>query len=217
MLTCFWVFYAHFITINDQAASKKTWQFSHAMPPHYCDVTWRDETRNEVILQRTDCSSLFSYLKTRRLPWFDHVVWLLLGCRLPNDIPFVELISSTRSVGWHHLHFRDVVKRNVRQHTHNRLACACTGLHWIVWLALIRLSSLDIDHPRSSQSRYSHVEFLPHWYYNKNLLPPSNILFLILKKNIRNELIASCPMKIISCFIWFSKWNGDFCKQRTNH
>jgi len=48
-------------------------------------VTWRDKIRNEVILQRTSCRTLFSDLKTSRLGWLGHVC-RLSECRLPNNI-----------------------------------------------------------------------------------------------------------------------------------
>ena len=73
---------------------------------------WRDSLRNEVILQRTCCSSLFDFIWQQgalvRFAMFLTFVYQKI-------FSVVELISGNRSVARHLLRFWNVVKRDPRQ------------------------------------------------------------------------------------------------------
>ena len=76
-------------------------------------ITWRDKVTNEAVLAHTGSKSMFQTLKVRRLRWLGHLRRMPDG-RLPKDILYRELCAGSRGRGRPLLHFKDVVKRDMK-------------------------------------------------------------------------------------------------------
>ena len=49
------------------------------------NITWQDKVPNNTVLERAGCTSMFTLLKQRRMPWLGHVVRMDNG-RIPKDL-----------------------------------------------------------------------------------------------------------------------------------
>jgi len=76
-------------------------------------TSWKDKVPNTGVLSRASLPSMFTLLRQRRLPWLGHVHRMEDG-RIPKDILYGQLATGKRDTGRPQLHYRDVVKRDLK-------------------------------------------------------------------------------------------------------
>lgn len=77
-------------------------------------ISWHDHITNKDILAKTNVLAKFSVLSQRRLRWpWLHIV-RIRDDRIPKDILYSKLETSSRPTGRPHLRFKDVCKRDIK-------------------------------------------------------------------------------------------------------
>ena len=76
-------------------------------------ISWQDRVSNTKGLSQANLLSMSNLLRQRRLCWMGHV-YCMEDCHIPNDIPYGELASGTRSKGRWQMLYKDVCKRDMK-------------------------------------------------------------------------------------------------------
>ncbi|XP_055898268.1 uncharacterized protein LOC129928329 [Biomphalaria glabrata] len=76
-------------------------------------VTWKEKLCNSEILARSGIPSIFTALRLLRLCWLGHVR-RMEDKRIPKVILYRQLATGTRKTGHPHLHYIDVIKRDLK-------------------------------------------------------------------------------------------------------
>ena len=76
-------------------------------------ITWKDKISNTKVLQQTGTPSMHNLLMQCHMCWLGHVKCMGNG-RIPKDIIYCELITSSQLKGWTQLRFQAVCKCDMK-------------------------------------------------------------------------------------------------------
>ena len=73
-------------------------------------ITWQDKIPNTTVLKKAKCSSIHALLSQRHLRWLGRICRMGKG-RIPKDLFYGKLETSTCKTGYPLIRFKDVCKR----------------------------------------------------------------------------------------------------------
>ncbi|KAJ8047372.1 hypothetical protein HOLleu_06356 [Holothuria leucospilota] len=76
-------------------------------------IKWSDHVTNNKVLTQARLPSIFSLLREQRLRWLGHA-HRIPDYRIPKVLLYGELASGKRTLGWPHLRYREVFKRDLQ-------------------------------------------------------------------------------------------------------
>ena len=114
-------------------------------------IRWQERVPNTDVLQRASLMGIPSILMQRRLRWLGHV-HRMEPDRLPREILYGELRDGAREVGRPLLHYKDIIKRDLKAVNINTNSWEDTAANRDAWRLPIKTRVLGAEHNARMQA-----------------------------------------------------------------